>query len=205
MELKIYTCAEWGAEAPRRPILVTGRPMRIIDHHTAGHAPNLDHKPSETLEEAKAYARGLQRDHIGRGWSDTGQNFLVSRSGHVLEGRHGSVSAIAAGKMVISAHCPGQNDQPGIEHEHFGTEALTRPQKKASIALHAWICRKTGIRPTEFYPHGDFNRTDCPSATVRDWIPELKTAVIRELNENGSPPARKASPSRRSGRRSTGA
>jgi hypothetical protein len=160
--------------------------VRVVEHHTAGHAPNLDRASGETLAEAKAYARALQRDHFRRGWRDTGHNFLVSRSGHVLEGRHGSVSAIRAGKMVVSAHCPGQNDQPGVEHEHTGTEALTAAQKRASIELHAWICRQTGIKPVEFHPHARFSSTECPSAIVRDWLPQLRNAVNRRLGESAS-------------------
>jgi hypothetical protein len=39
----------------------------------------------------------------------------------VLQGRWLTVSAIEAGHMVVSAHCPGQNGQIGIEHEHLGT------------------------------------------------------------------------------------
>jgi N-acetylmuramoyl-L-alanine amidase len=180
-EVRIYACAEWGAQPPRRPIVLTGRPRRIIEHHTAGHAPSLDREPGETLAEVKAYARALQRDHFARGWIDTGYNFLVSRAGHVLEGRHGSKAAIATGRMVISAHCRGENDQPGIEYEHLGMESLTAAQKRASIELHAWICRQTGIRPVEFHPHARFNSTECPSAIVRDWLPELRDAVTRRL------------------------
>jgi hypothetical protein len=155
--------------------------VRVIEHHTAGHAPNLDRRADETLAEAKAYARALQRDHFRRGWRDSGHNFLVSRGGHVLEGRHGSISAVTAGKTVESAHCPGQNDQPGVEHEHAGPETLTALQKRASIALHTWICRSTGIPAREFYPHADFGNTECPSAAVTRWLPELRAAVAREL------------------------
>ena len=194
MELKIYTCEEWGAKPPRHPITAAGRPQRVIDHHTAGHAPRLDASPTESLEEAKAYARAIQNHHMSpdphdpsKPWSDTGQNFLVSRSGHVLEGRHGSLRAISSGRMVVSAHCPGQNSQPGIEHEHFGTEDLTPTQQQASIALHAFICRHTGIRPTEFYPHKHFFPTECPSPIVERWLPELKRTVAHELGVRPHP------------------
>jgi hypothetical protein len=44
----------------------------------------------------------------------TGQNVLVTRSGHILEGRRGSLAAINSGSMVVSAHCVGHNEQSGI-------------------------------------------------------------------------------------------
>ena len=50
-----------------------------------------------------------------------------------------SYPAVKKGRMVVSAHCPGQNTQPGIEHEHNGTERMTKAQFAASAQLIAWI------------------------------------------------------------------
>jgi hypothetical protein len=164
---RIIPCNEWGAVQPSGSIVSAGRPTKIILHHTAGHHPELDHTPTETLAEAKAYARSIQHDHMHRPppdgpFIDSGHNFLVTRSGHILEGRHGSKAAINAGKMVVSAHCVGQNEQPGIEHEHIGNERMTPKQREASLWLHERICRKTGIKPSAIHGHGEFNPTECP-------------------------------------------
>jgi hypothetical protein len=180
---KIIRCSEWGARPARAPLARCGRPVRIIEHHTAGHAPNVDHKPGESLADAVAYARALQAFHIERGWSDSGHNFLITRAGHVLEGRHGSVDLIRTGRMVVSAHCPGQNEQPGIEHEHHGEEALTPAQKAASIALNVWICRHAKIRPSALHGHGEFYATACPGTQLRAWLPTLRREVARELGK----------------------
>jgi hypothetical protein len=182
MAFKIITCAQWGAEPPARPIRTVGRPSRILFHHTEGLAPRVDGAPGESREEAIAYARMLQRDHIHRrGFIDSGHNFLVARSGHILEGRHGSLAAVKAGRMVESAHCPGQNDQPGIEHEHVAGQDLTPAQKAASVWLHAFICRRTGIRPTEIFPHRKYYATDCPTPGLVDWLPALRLDVAQAL------------------------
>jgi N-acetylmuramoyl-L-alanine amidase len=181
---RIITCGEWGAAAPHGTIaLARTRPDKLIFHHTAGHHAELDHKPGETREEAIGYARAVQRSHFSRGWADTGNNFLVTRSGHILEGRHGSVAAILSGRCVISAHCPGQNDQPGIEHEHLGAEPMTHEQREASVWLMAWICRHAGIRPTEIYGHRTFFATACPSDALAPEIPKLRLEVVRALNQ----------------------
>jgi len=182
MAHKVITCADWGAQPPASPIRTTGRPARIIFHHTEGLAARLDGDPAESRAEAAAYARMLQLDHIRkRGWADSGHNFLITRNGHILEGRHGSLDAVKAGRMVVSAHCPGQNDQPGIEHEHVAGQDLTAAQKAASVWLHAFICRRTGIRPTEIHPHREYYATDCPTSGLVDWLPALRLQVAREL------------------------
>lgn len=180
--LHIIPCDEWGAAHPTQPITPAGRPDKIIFHHTAGHHPELDHKPTESREEAMAYARSIQHDHMHRSppFIDSGHNFLVTRSGHVLEGRHGSRDAINAGKMVVSAHCVGQNSQPGIEHEHIGNERMTPKQRRASVLLITHICRETGIDPHEIHPHNEFNPTDCPGV-LRDELAEIRTEAAHEL------------------------
>lgn len=166
-QLRIITTSEWGAVAPTQAISPAGRPDKIIFHHTDGHHPELDHVPTETQAEGAAFARAIQRDHMHRPppngpFIDSGHNFLVTRAGDVFEGRHGSLAAINAGHMVVSAHCISQNTNPGIEHEHKGPEQMTPAQRRASIQLHAFICRKTGIAPSQIFGHKEFAPTDCP-------------------------------------------
>ncbi len=44
-------------------------------------------------------------------------------------------------------HGPGQNDQPGIEHELAGQERMTREQFHSSVRLHAWIIERCRMAP----------------------------------------------------------
>jgi hypothetical protein len=128
LPFRVIPCTEWGAAQPKGALSRVGKPVRTIFHHTAGHVPNLS--AGETYEEARAYARAIQRSHFRNGWLDSGHNFLVTRGGYILEGRHRSLAEIRAGKMVASAHCLGQNDQPGIEHEQVDPQALTPIQRR---------------------------------------------------------------------------
>jgi hypothetical protein len=180
-QFRIIPTAEWGAAPAKEAITPAGAPHEIIFHHTAGHHQELDHKPTESFAEAKGYARAIQQSHFNRGFIDTGQNFLVTRSGHILEGRHGSLAAINSGRMVVSAHCVGHNEQPGIEHEHIGDEKMTRKQRKASVWLHAHICRKTGINPAQIHGHGEFNPTECPSPVFQRGLAGFKNDVKQRL------------------------
>ena len=49
-------------------------------------------------------------DH--NGWIESGHNFLVSRGGLILEGRHRSIEMVQNATMVVSAHCPGRTTSP---------------------------------------------------------------------------------------------
>jgi hypothetical protein len=181
-DFEIVVCSQWGAVAPTGSIMRVGRPNKIIFHHTFGHHPELDNKPGDNLAEAKAYARSIQRDHMHRNppFIDSGHNFLVTRSGHILEGRHGSLAAIKDGVMVSSAHCIGQNDQPGVEHEHFKEPTMTPIQREASLFLHELICRKTGIKPIAVRPHKEFDNTACP-AELLSGLAQFRTDLASRL------------------------
>lgn len=183
---KIIGCDAWGARPPSSAITPAGKPDKAIVHHTAGHAPGT------SLEDAKAYARSIQNDHMNRPppdgpYKDSGHNFLVMRNGLILEGRHGSIAAIVRGVMIQSAHCPGQNDQPGVEHEHISGEAMTNPQKQASIDLHTWICLETGIVPSAIHGHGEFFATACPD-NLTAWLPDLRRAVATNVGHGPADP-----------------
>lgn len=178
---RIITCSQWGAAPAKHWPSLTPRPARIIVHHTAGHGAESSGSPDGVLQAAIGYARALQHQHMNvNGWDDSGHNFLVMRSGLILQGRWGTVRAIEHGRMVMSAHCPGQNDQPGIEHENIGAEGLTAEQHAASVHLMAWIADRCTIRPTELYGHRVFYNTACPG-TIMQAIPALRADVAAEL------------------------
>jgi hypothetical protein len=178
----IILTSEWGAVPATGTISRAGKPHEIIFHHTDGHHPELDQTAGDNRAEAIAFARAIQKDHMHRNppFIDSGHNFLVTRSGHVLEGRHGSVSAVMDGVMVESAHCIGHNEQPGIEHEHKGGEAMAPAQRQASLLLHEFICRKTGIDPHSIHGHGEFNPTECPGV-LKAGLPRFRQDLAQRM------------------------
>lgn len=169
MTPSIITCPQWGARPPRHEAELVTASQRIIFHHTAGHHPEISPPGDrESRDEAVAYARAVQAFHMDvNGWDDSGHNFLVCRNGLVLQGRWHTVSAIEGRRMVRSAHCPGENGQVGIEHEHVGTETMTAAQAEASAWLQAWVAyRYRQTRPLPVRPHSDFYATSCPGSLV---------------------------------------
>jgi hypothetical protein len=178
----IITTDVWGAKPAKAPVVWVGTPARIIFHHTAGHHREIRVPKNESREEAIGYARAIQSFHMhGNGWNDSGHNFLVCRNGLILVGRHQSYTAVKKGKMVLSAHCPGQNDQPGIEHEHLHEEAMTKEQFAASAQLHAWIIDRCNMGSANvIWPHKRFYRTSCP-AELEAELPALRREVARIL------------------------
>lgn len=181
----IITCPQWHARPARHKPHLTSRPVRALVHHTAGHHHEVSEPANESRDELLRYAHDLQNDMMDRrGWSDSGHNFLIGRNGMIVQGRWGTVTAIQHGRMVVSAHCPGQNDQPGVEHEHADGEQLTAAQRAASVWLYAWICDRCKIRPTELYGHRTFYATSCPT-NLQVAIPRLRVDVAALLNEHG--------------------
>lgn len=180
---RIHTCPEWGARPPRREIELTqARASRIIWHHTAGHGLDLGAAPALNVPEAYRYSRSIQSFHMdGNGWIDSGHNFLVTRAGIIVQGRWFTVSAIQAGRMVVSAHCPGQNGNVGIELEHKGAEPMTKAQREAAARLVAWISYCYHLRTIlPIDPHGKYVSTSCP-ANLASEIPAVRRLALGYL------------------------
>jgi hypothetical protein len=181
----IITTDQWGAIPARAHTVYVGRPDKIIFHHTAGHHPEIDHPKDESRAEAIRYAQAIQKFHMfGNGWNDSGHNFLICRNGLILVGRHMSLPAIKKGRMVLSAHCPGENTQPGIEHEHFGEEPMTKEQFGASAHLCAWIISMCRMRNSSVIrPHKEFFATSCPGVLEKE-LPALRKAVTQIIRDS---------------------
>jgi hypothetical protein len=182
---RIITCPEWGAAPPKNPItVIPHKAPGIIFHHTASHLRQIDTPKDESFKEACQYARDIQSFHMGnsRGWNDSGHNFLVTRGGHILQGRWLTVSQIENKRMVISAHCPGFNDWIGIEHEHMSGEQPTKVQLDASAWLQAWIALQYGsTQALRVDPHKAHFATACPDNLVK-FIPEVKAKAQALIN-----------------------
>lgn len=189
----IIGCPAWGAAPPRHGfesiIWTPGPAEEILFHHTAGHHPEVENPKNESRLEAFRYVQALQRAHqspsstdSSKPWNDTGQSFTICRNGLIFQGRWRTIRAIRAKRMVISAHCPGKNDQIGIEHEHFGHEEMTPIQREASAWLQSWIALQYGhsnVLPV--YPHKKFFSTECPANLVKD-IPRIRTRAQQMLD-----------------------
>src|SRR5262249_27679901 len=119
-----------------------------------------------------------------RGWDDSGQHFLVSRGGFILEGRHGSLAALKSRNThVVGAHTLGQNEFAiGIENE--GTYSLVDPPSElwGSLAvLCAYICQQYYLDESVIFGHRDFNGTLCPGDKLYKKLDLLKQAVANLL------------------------
>ncbi len=131
----IHGRAAWQARSPRGTVrLSSGRPRRLIIHHTA-----TGNTSDGSLARAYSLARAIQSHHMDTfGWIDTGQHFTVSRGAFILEGRDGSLDSLdSAQGMVIGSHCYGQNTVSiGIETRE-PTPTL-HPRKNST--RHWWGC-----------------------------------------------------------------
>ncbi len=178
---RVYTTQEWGARGPERRPTVHRRPPRyIVVHHTF--TKNYD---DPSVDHGFWLARAIQRAHFGRGWPDTGQHFTISRGGHVMEGRTGSLAAALAGHMVVGTQVRGANDYTvGIECEGtYNTVLPPRPLLASLVEMCAWLCTRYDLDPrTAIVPHMRFNDTDCCGYRFAPTLPKLRAQVARAMD-----------------------
>jgi hypothetical protein len=185
---KIYTRKDWGAVSPKRPPRVLDRPPdHIIVHHTA--SPN-------TGETSRMHAFGLsrqiQRFHMAtRGWDDIGEQLTISRGGFVMEGRAGSLQAIARNGLVVGAQSLHHNQHTlGIENE--GTyihDEVPGKLWRSLVEVCAWLCTAHSLDPaTAIVGHRDYNATDCPGDVLYRRLPRLRKEVARIIGEDVGDP-----------------
>lgn len=185
----VIGCDEWGAAPAKVNAFERTTAKWVVVHHSDH--PNPPHAVSGgTLTGAFTLARDIQRDHmVNRGWYDSGQNFLNTVGGFLLEGRHGSLQAVKAGQGIQSAHAPhqagkltGGNDSPGIENEgNFMTFEMGAQQWSSLVDLCASLCSSLHLPPTSIKGHRDFKATLCPGDWLYSQLPRLRLEVAGRL------------------------
>ncbi|MEV5750996.1 peptidoglycan recognition family protein [Actinoallomurus sp. NPDC052308] len=183
---KVYTRREWGAVPPRRPPRVLDRaPDHIIVHHTA--SPN-----ASDLSRSHAFelSRQIQRYHMkSQGWDDIGEQLTISRGGHVMEGRAGSLPTIQQGRLVVGAQSLHHNDHTiGIENEGtYEKEDVPGRLWDALVGVCFWLCTAYRLDPSvAIIGHRDYNDTDCPGDVLYRRLPRLRAEVARALDDAAS-------------------
>ncbi|HZN20016.1 MAG TPA: peptidoglycan recognition family protein [Micromonosporaceae bacterium] len=172
----IHSTSEWGAEPPRGTIqILDPRPTKIVVHYTAGSNSN-----DLSLAHAFQVARNIQQAHFARGFIDSGQQFTISRGGHIMTGRHHSKTELVQGAdHVLGAHCTGQNEESvGIENEgtYTSVQILDGHYNKL-VKMCAYICQQYGIAPGRIFGHRDFVATECPGDRLYARLPRLRDDV----------------------------
>ena len=180
----VISAKEWGARPPKEWPEQT-IPRYVVIHHTA--TPNPPNDASQgTLPGAKSFARSIQTAHMdGFGWNDSGQNFLNTTGGFLLEGRQGSLDAVKQGRCVRSAHAGTAlgNESPGIENEGtFTTYQMSAKQWNSLVDLCASICSSCKIDPDNIKGHRDFVQTQCPGDWLYSQLPRLRSDVRQRLD-----------------------
>ena len=180
--LRIYRCNEWGAQPVNRTFPTYGVEGVVI-HHTA--SPNR--LPLIGVLERQwgfRLARTIQRDHLGRGWADSGHHLLLTRGGLALEGRRGTAASLLKGLVPVGAHAGDVEVNKrwvGIEVEgrFDAKDAVTAQQWAALVDLCAWVCHWANVDSQRIEPHSKFRATACPGK-LRDRLPDLRQRVHHE-------------------------
>lgn len=177
----IATRAQWQARPPTSTGVVLGRgPDHIVVHHTAS-ANSSDFSVSH----AHALSRSIQNFHMdGNGWADIGQQFTISRGGHLMEGRNRTLESLTAGTLVVGAQTAGHNEHTiGIECEGLYTSAgPTSALWSMLVQLCAHLCERYGFSPaTAIVGHRNYVATACPGDRLYGMLPQLRQEVSAVL------------------------
>src|SRR5436190_6166389 len=193
-DIIIHTREEWGAvnvseNFERNPAL------GIVIHNmeNANRTPESDSTAELVIAFQKS--RDCQHDqmHRPKPFSDTGQNFTISRGGVVMEGRKGSIDAAYQGKVSRGAHASGvthfNKHFHGIELEGDFRQSLqiTAQQKDALINLCAhlrlWV-ENSPDSEWQVVPHAEVleGHTDCPGKLI-DHMDGVRVGIRARINE----------------------
>lgn len=180
--LKIYRTEDWHARPPKA-LARRSQAIYIVIHHTAtANTENHDLKADMKL------ARAIQNYHMDTNkWDDSGHNFLNTREGRILEGRHGTLDAIEEGQSIVSAHAANKeaNASPGIENEGtYSIESMPDCQWQSLILLCSYLCQKLNLNPDSIKGHRDFKATACPGDQLYSRLPALRLEVGQRLKLN---------------------
>jgi peptidoglycan hydrolase-like protein with peptidoglycan-binding domain len=177
----IVSTGEWQAQRVESLPWITRAPGYLVIHHTT-HQNSSDY----SLRSAHQLARTLQSNHLRNGWADTGHQFTIGRGGHILEGRHGSLSALRAGnRFVQGAHAYGFNDHSvGIEVDGlYMSELPTQAQWQSLVHLSAYACQQYGVAVEDIIAHRDVPgaQTHCCGDAFYARLPALRHDVATVL------------------------
>ncbi|MGH3387583.1 MAG: peptidoglycan recognition protein family protein [Actinomadura sp.] len=182
----VHTRQEWRARRPKSSARVLATPPdHIVVHHTQT-ANSADNSLAHALE----LSRRIQRFHMSsRGWADIGEQLTISRGGHIMEGRNGSLRAIQTGRHVVGAQTLRHNEHTiGIENE--GAYMRARPPEalwSSLVEVCAWLCAVYGLDPaTAIVGHRDYVATACPGDVLYARLPRLRKETAAALGAAGS-------------------
>jgi hypothetical protein len=188
---RVHSTRQWGARAPSAAITVLNRrPTYIVVHHTA-----TANTSDTSRAHAYALSRAIQRFHMdSRGWIDTGQQFTISRGGHITEGRHHSLQVLHEGlRHVQGSNVANHNSEViGIENEGLYTSEDTTDELWESLVdLVTYMSHQYAIPAEHILGHRDFNTTQCPGDRLYARLPELRATVAQR---RGAPHPRRRPP-----------
>jgi hypothetical protein len=192
--ITIYSRSDWGATDVAQDFEHNDALGVVIHNMEYANRPPESGEDAER-EKAFAVSRKCQHQHMDDNkWSDTGQNFTISRGGVIMEGRKSSLDAARSGQVARGAHASGStlhNKQfHGIELEgdYRKEYVITSEQREALINLCAHLCVWARGGPSggelKIIPHYDVivGHTDCPGLLIQH-MDEIRDAILERIGE----------------------
>lgn len=138
---------------------------KLVIHCSASDNPDQDSieaiKDLHTSPPDKVFKWGKYTTN-GRGWSDVGYHFLISKSGVLFNGRP---------ENIIGAHVAGHNrDSIGVCLS--GESGLPTPGQEKTLELVCKdLCKRYGLSKMDIIGHKDLdNKKTCPNFDIHEFV-----------------------------------
>lgn len=157
--------SEWGATGSRGALIPEPRSVVMI-HHTATELP-----AGASLAQEADHIRRVDRFHVvDRGWLGIGYNFLITRNGHVFEGRGWTHVGAHAGTRAMN------QTMVGVAFVGNGEElGLTEAQRAAFAGLvQDGVALGYLEEELELIGHRDRRATECPGDFIHAELEDLR-------------------------------
>lgn len=147
--MNVLTREQWGARPPSRSYVHIDWSSRpgLETHHSVG---------VYGTNNPEAFARGVQNDHLGRGWTDIFYNYLLWYDGTIIEGRPDFAKSGPISHLTI---CFAGN---------YNNRSLTDAQNISWHYVRDYLTSNGGGNDVAW--HGQRAAVGCPGSNVINWL-----------------------------------
>ncbi len=168
---KIVTRQEWGAG----PVILSPKrhAIRYVTIHHTGVAKKPETPLTTKLRNLQKWCQREDRTsfaHVKPAWPDIPYHYYVSWDGQVAEGRPAefvgdtNTTYDPAGHLLI------------VVEGNFEKETPSEAQIKSLTAMTVWAAKRYNVPRVRIQGHGDYAKTDCPGASLKPVLSQLRTS-----------------------------
>ncbi|MDO4255407.1 MAG: N-acetylmuramoyl-L-alanine amidase [Kocuria sp.] len=176
----LVSTGSWGAQTPHGNLVTHNyRPTYLVVDQTWTENTN-----AYSPEDSRNTARAAQESAFAQGQPDSTHHALVTRGGHVMEGRHGTIAAAASGNSFVEgALISGHNTQvvTVLVEGNYSSAWPTQAMYSNLVHISAYLCQQYGIAPGNVRTPLNINGGAVADAHWNQLLEMLQVDITRSL------------------------